>query len=176
MSNQFPLRSLEERLWGRVDRSGGPNSCWPWLGAKFHFGHGAIKVNGRPWGAHRIAWELVNGPVPEGQSVLHICDNPRCCNPRHLYTGTLADNAHDAVARGRQKRGEDHAFALLSRQVVTEARSRFVAGEQIKDMAPAIGVSAGTLAKAIHGITWAHVPGAVAVAHPHRRRRRRRSA
>jgi hypothetical protein len=170
--NQFADRSVAERLWERVDTSGGPNACWPWTGARFHFGHGAFKVNGRPWGAHRIAWELTNGPIADGQRILHICDNPPCCNPRHLYEGTLKDNGRDMRQRGRASHGETHPFARLDASSVRDARARFVAGNQIKDIAPEYGVSAGTLAKAIHGVTWAHVAGAIPVAHPHRRKRR----
>lgn len=92
---------IERRFWQHVDQSGGLFACWPWTGATFHWGHGAVKVNGRPWGAHRIAWELTNGPVPVGLQINHHCDNPPCCNPSHLFLGTQMDNVRDMIAKGR---------------------------------------------------------------------------
>lgn len=92
---------IHVRFWAKVDASGGPDGCWIWTGARFPFGYGAIKIGGRPRGAHRTAWELVNGPIPEGLNVLHHCDNPPCVNPAHLFLGTLRDNALDMFAKGR---------------------------------------------------------------------------
>ncbi|MGH7024521.1 MAG: HNH endonuclease signature motif containing protein [Caulobacteraceae bacterium] len=51
--------------------------------------------------AHRLAWELANGPIPDGLLILHKCDNPVCCNPDHLFLGTAADNHADCAAKGR---------------------------------------------------------------------------
>jgi HNH endonuclease len=102
--NQYPPRTLAERFWAKVDRSAGPDGCWPWTGARFWFGHGAIKIDGRPWGAHRIAWELTNGPIPDGLQANHRCDNPPCCNPAHLFLGTQLDNVRDMDAKGRRAR------------------------------------------------------------------------
>jgi hypothetical protein len=102
MSGQsIPVR---ERFWQHVDMSGGLFACWPWTGATFHWGHGAVKVNGRPWGAHRIAWELTRGPIPDGLLICHHCDNPPCCNPAHLFVGTHThlDNVRDMDAKGRR--------------------------------------------------------------------------
>src|SRR4051812_19427853 len=93
--NQYPVRTLAERFWAKVDRTAGPDACWPWMGARFWFGHGAVKVGGRPWGTHRVAWELTNGAIPAGQQVNHRCDHPPCCNPTHLWLGTQLDNVRD---------------------------------------------------------------------------------
>ncbi len=65
--------------------------------------------------AHRFAYELTRGPVPEGLHVLHDCpggDNPACCNERHLWLGTNDDNVADKVAKGRQAKGEGHAAVM----------------------------------------------------------------
>lgn len=90
--------TLEQRFWSRVEKG---QECWEWTGARFHFGHGSISQNGRNTAAHRVSWELHNGPIPEGMHVLHTCDNPPCVNPAHLYLGTNADNIAD---RDRQRR------------------------------------------------------------------------
>lgn len=90
-----------ERLWAKVIK-GSPNGCWVWQGANVgRPGHGRIIHNGRLESTHRVSWMLANGPIPDGLWVLHICDNPPCVNPRHLYLGTALDNARDAVVRKR---------------------------------------------------------------------------
>jgi hypothetical protein len=77
------------------------DECWPWTGQTVTGGYGRLGWQGRREIAHRVAWELFEGPIPEGQWVLHHCDNPPCCNPLHLYAGTQRQNIHDAIARGR---------------------------------------------------------------------------
>lgn len=77
--------------------------CWEWTKARDKDGYGAapyqpIRRTGR---AHRLAWMAFRGEMPEGEMVLHTCDNPPCINPDHLYVGDGSDNMRDAVARGR---------------------------------------------------------------------------
>lgn len=115
MANRI-RRPLAERFEERVDRSGGPDACHPWTGT-LSGGYGRIGEGGRGCRilyTHRVAWELANGPIPDGLDVLHACDNPPCCNVRHLSLGTHADNMADMAAKGRVRqpgtgpRGEDH--------------------------------------------------------------------
>ncbi len=69
--------------------------CLEWTGHRDKNGYGAITINQRPHRTHRVAWEIVNGPIPSGLWVLHRCDNPPCMNPDHLFMGTAADNTSD---------------------------------------------------------------------------------
>ena len=64
-------------------------------------GYGVITHDGRRLPAHRVSYEVNVGPIPEGQMVLHSCDNPPCINPEHLWTGTAKDNQQDAIKRNR---------------------------------------------------------------------------
>jgi hypothetical protein len=97
--------SIECRFWSKVDSSAGPDACWPWLAkarAQSGEGYGNFAIrNGKYVHAHRFAWQLTNGPIPSGLQGCHKCDNPLCCNPRHLFLGTHQDNMDDMHAKGR---------------------------------------------------------------------------
>ncbi len=93
------MREYVEKFWTKVDRSGGPGACWIWTGGKTIGGYG--RYRGKK--AHRVAWEIENGPIPERLHVCHDCDNPPCCNPAHLVTGTPLDSARDRSTKGRTR-------------------------------------------------------------------------
>ncbi len=85
--------TLEDRFWMKVDKSAGPEDCWPWIGFRRPDGYGVVGRKGRFIKAHRMAWELTNGPIPEGAGyhgtcVMHRCDRPECVNPKHLELGS----------------------------------------------------------------------------------------
>lgn len=98
----------EPRFWAKVQKSDG---CWLWTGS-VRRGYGQFGVSAtRHTTAHRFSWELHNGPVPKGEGyhgtcVLHHCDTPRCVRPDRLFLGTIADNTHDMIAKGRGKMGQ----------------------------------------------------------------------
>jgi len=95
-----PLRlALPTRFWAKVQKTA---TCWLWTGTRTRQGYGQFAVDKRTRAsAHRMAYELTHGPIPEGLDVLHKCDNPPCCNPEHLFLGTHQDNMIDAVHKGR---------------------------------------------------------------------------
>lgn len=90
-------------FWDRMDKSGGPDACWEWTAGRDGRNYGFYRVDGKPVKAHRHAHTLVNGPIPDGYLICHRCDNPPCCNPAHLFAGTVRDNALDAKAKGRTR-------------------------------------------------------------------------
>ena len=97
--NPETLMTLAERAWVRVAKGDG---CWEWQGARSASGYGSMfSASGGHHVAHRVIWEDVNGPIPDGLWVLHRCDNPPCCRPDHLFLGTPADNTADMIAKGR---------------------------------------------------------------------------
>jgi hypothetical protein len=137
--------------------------CNEWKGRRDSNGYGRVGKCGR---AHRIAWELVNGPIPSGLFVCHRCDNPACVRVDHLFLGTSADNNRDRHAKGRSRglfpkgdqhpavirRGERHWAAKLSAEAVAELRRRRAKGESTVSLAKAFGINSGTVSRIARGI------------------------
>src|SRR5690349_955039 len=88
-----------QRLWPRLVTTA--TGCREWTGSRNDHGYGQLRVNGRLVKAHRFAWELANGPIPQGSDVMHGCDNPPCCNPEHLSLGGASENGQDMAQKGR---------------------------------------------------------------------------
>lgn len=87
------------RFWSAVDRSG---DCWLWMKSRGRGGYGRFSVHSGHSPAHRVAYELAKGEIPDGLLVCHSCDNPPCVNPAHLWLGTQVTNAIDMASKGRQ--------------------------------------------------------------------------
>lgn len=108
-----------------------PNSgCFLWTGTVNEQGYGHARHNGRYVAAHRLAWILANGEIPDGMCVCHRCDTPSCCNPKHLFLGTKKDNAQDMIKKGRRapSHGEHNGRAKL-----TDADVAFIREARAKD-------------------------------------------
>lgn len=139
-------RPLLLRLLARLSRPS-DDACWVWTGFRDRKGYGQIALDGRRGVhgyTHRVAWELHNGPIPDGLWVLHRCDNPPCCNPAHLFLGTAADNNRDMAAKGRHV----GTTKLTSRQVVEIVCNRGVLSQT--QLAKVYGVSNATVSYAIN--------------------------
>lgn len=147
---------MATKLWRHVQR-GEPDVCWPWTGVRMA-GYGRVKTGARPVHvfAHRVAWQLTNGDIPEGMSVLHRCDNPPCCNPAHLYLGTHQDNVRDMMERGRHRPGRQ-GRAKLAPDDVRSIRAALKAGASKRSLARQHGVARRTVSAIETGRTWAGI-------------------
>lgn len=96
--NRWPKRTLAERFWEKVDKLG---ECWVWTAHRNALGYGVFGANRRSVLAHRMAWTLERGPIPNGLIACHHCDNPACVRPDHIFLGTHRDNAVDMTRKGR---------------------------------------------------------------------------
>lgn len=144
-------------FWPKVEKT---DSCWLWRGeiTKDGYGRTGAKKDGSTRGAHRIAWELTNGPIPDGLFVLHKCDNPPCVRPEHLFLGTQADNRRDCVAKGRQPRGSAARKSSLTEEDVVEIRQRHESGETATSLGACFGVTRANIGYIVKRKTWTHVP------------------
>lgn len=93
------------RFWGYVART--DDSCWEWTGALTRQGYGRFPFGDGTLRAHRVAWVLAHGPIPDGQMVCHRCDNPQCVRPDHLFLGSAADNVADMFSKQRHAIGTE---------------------------------------------------------------------
>ena len=151
---QHRADNRDSLFWSNVDVRG-DDDCWPWLIGTDPDGYGRSKHVGEQR-AHRVAYRLVCGPIPDGEIVRHTCDNPPCCNPRHLLTGTHADNAQDKVDRGRSadREGEFNTQAKLTPE---QARSIFLDRRYYAEIAAEYEISKNTVWDIKAKRSWRHL-------------------
>ena len=156
-------RPLAERFHEKVDRRES-DECWPWTAGTTGKGYGQLRKGApsrRMLLAHRISYELVNGPITKDLQVLHSCDNPPCVNPKHLFLGTVTDNMRDMEQKGRGKRpdskGEKNGRAKLTVKQVAEVRRDYVRGSHthgLKSLAKKYGVHFSLIGFIVRGECW----------------------
>lgn len=147
------------RLWPRVRLVG---DCLEWQGSRNEFGYGSVRVNKHLIRAHRFAYQLAYGPIPDDIDVCHHCDNPPCCRPDHLFLGSASDNGLDMAMKGRHGawrhpeqwlRGEDHHQAKLTAQQVEQIREQ-AKTESISSLARQYGMSRAAIRDIRDRKTW----------------------
>jgi hypothetical protein len=151
------------KFWSRIVHEG---ECWLWTGPTINTGYGTVSRYRRHILAHRFAYELTHGPIPDGMKVCHNCpdgDNPRCVNPAHLFLGTQKDNVDDMRRKGREgwrknkPQGSAHGRAKIVEDDVREIRRLVGAGESRPALAAHFGVSLAAIDQIVNRKTWKHV-------------------
>ena len=155
------------RFWQKVDGGfglwgGGESYCWEWTAARDKDGYGQFWLGGKPEKAHRIAFALHNGAIPEGLHICHSCDNPGCVRPSHLWAGTNADNHADKAAKGRARNGEihgeNHGAAKLDVERVKAIRAARANGESMRSIGFRFGVRHTQVGRIVRRENWARIP------------------
>jgi hypothetical protein len=149
------------RFWSKVDVKWSEKECWEWKGATGKFGYGRFKVGRDTCTASRVAWELANSASLGDRYALHQCDNPKCCNPNHIFPGTHQQNMDDKVAKGRGNQfsaaGSDNPRAKLTAIQVQEIRDRIKRGESNVSIAKSYPVNHHTISGIRRGVSWRSV-------------------
>lgn len=169
-------RSLASRFWSKVNKTDG---CWLWTASLMQrrdsrnrdnkHRYGRFTLRNRPITAHRMAWILTHGEIPNGLWVLHRCDVPQCVRPDHLFLGTVADNVADMCAKGRQnlepahaaaraKNGEKNSLAKLTWEQVREIRRLHSEGYGNGEIGRRFGVSHSHVWQIVKHKAWLRDP------------------
>ena len=156
---EMPLENWKGRLLSGVDCSG--SGCWEWRGFRDPRGYGKISIGGSCRLAHRAAWIINNGDIPNGLCVLHACDNPPCCRIDHLFLGTKGENNKDRAAKGRTRTGvragEFSATSKLTNAEVFEIRKMYAKGIFQKEIAKIYRITQSAVSRAVSGKRWGHI-------------------
>lgn len=151
---------IEERFWKKVIVGQQPNDCWSWSGSKSPAGYPMLwggKELGRPTGAHRVSYRIHHGEIPEGGLIMHSCDNPICCNPKHLLLGDDRSNCLDKVSKRRHYFGVSHHCAKLTEETVKYIRGAQAAALSNAALGKMMGVSSSVISSIRNRRTWKHL-------------------
>ena len=144
------------RYWAKVDKRG-DDECWPWnrslSAGKDGYGH--LNINRVIFDSHRLTWALTYGAIPDGMHVLHKCDYKPCCNPRHLFLGTHADNMADMKAKGKAKGGPGRV--KLNEEQVREIRRLKTEGWTCRQLAKKYDMDHSVMSDITARRTWKNV-------------------
>lgn len=168
------MEKHERRFLSKIIEEG---ECLVWTGST-DGRYGQFYWQGRMWKAHRAAWFMTNGDIPEGLGVLHKCDNTKCVRVSHLFLGTQSENLKDCIAKGRHwtqlyperirrgadsfpclhperlARGERHGIAKLTEKDVRAIRKLKLPSRKIASL---YKVGQTTVLEILNGKRWIHV-------------------
>jgi hypothetical protein len=141
------------RYWSKVNKT---DECWIWTAATTR-GYGVITIARQLHYAHRLGWEIANGPIPVGLHVLHRCDNPPCVRPEHLFLGTAAENLRDAAKKHRMSSGEQRSNHKATEADVLKMRDLHRQGLNARQMADQFPIGERTIRKILARRNWKHI-------------------
>lgn len=153
-----------EVLWSKVDKKG-EDDCWEWKGFRNPEGYGRTWINDKGYYAHRVIYNLVypgkielNAPTSthENGFLLHTCDNPACCNPKHLWVGTHKDNMEDKARKGRcpDFSGDKGPRCKLTMGQAREIRAKRKEGISARELAKIYNMSLASIKTLLRGDSY----------------------
>lgn len=151
-----------KRFWSKVIIRAA-DECWEWQGPVSNCGYGNFSVGGkrspdyRQWAAHRYAYTITYGEVPQQLNVCHKCDNRRCVNPSHLFLGTDADNVRDKISKGRDARGSRQGHSKITEADVSRIVEMYNSGKSEIEIGRTVGLSQASVSRIVRRETWTHV-------------------
>lgn len=146
---------MPDRFWAKVSKT---DECWIWTASKDRAGYGRF---GSAY-AHRVAWTLTCGSIPNRLHVLHRCDNRACVRPSHLFLGTHQDNMADMYAKGRRPppshtKGVNNPNAKLSPTEVLAIRRGYANGKSQTTLATRYRMTQSDISRIVNRKTWRHI-------------------
>lgn len=174
LTSYTPTKEDEVRFWNKVAITANSDKCWIWKHATDKRNYGSFRINNRTHTATRVAYLLHNKELPE-LMICHKCDNPLCCNPRHLFAATQKENIRDMIDKGRHshgdshralmkpKRGSQHGMAKLTEEQVAEIKKLYATkpsrrtGILQEDLAKMFNVSRAAISSIIRNRKWRHL-------------------
>ena len=161
----FEQSPIEQRFWAKVDKTSSPSGCWLWTACKSRGTYGLFFHEGKGQVAHRVAWQLIVGPIPKGIQLCHNCpggDNPSCVNPAHLFLGTQQDNILDCVKKGRwhphKLLGTSNPNSKLTPPDVIAIRELASQGISFREIGRRFGVGHNTVGGIVRREWYAWIP------------------
>ena len=141
-----------KKFWKYVDKKS-ENECWLWHGSKAR-GYGRFRISNGTIGVHRFSFLLYNGYLTDDLNCLHQCDVKNCCNPKHLWLGTQADNVQDMVNKKRHKYGQKNPRAKLKDKDINIICQRYNNGETQISLANEYGVVPSLVSEIVCNKRW----------------------
>lgn len=144
--------TTEELFYAKVSKTPTDTGCLEWLGSRNPDGYGKFGIERKSRYAHRVAWELVNGPIPDRMVIRHfVCSNPACCNVDHLRLGTTSENMCDMDTDGHRPNTK------LTDAQVLEIRSPLYRDWKLADIAQHFGITVSDVSCILRRKTWVHL-------------------
>lgn len=144
--------TIVERFWEKVAVKG-TEDCWELTASVDECGYGKLNVGGSRWErAHRLSYQICKGDIPKGERVCHSCDNPGCCNPKHLWLGSHQENMTDMAKKGRSW------GTRLTETQVLEIRKLYSEGSALTQIASQYGVAFQHVSRIVNRRSWKHLP------------------
>lgn len=149
-----------KRFWEKVNIRN-EKECWEWIAHTDFCRYGSFGFRMKNLSAHRFAWILTFGKIPTGIHVLHTCDNPSCCNPKHLFLGTHQDNMTDRNNKGRGKggsnKGEKNPRSRFKTKDIFKIRKMLKKGYKQKEVALIFKTSQAVISGIKTKKYWSHI-------------------